>query len=291
MGAFISEHVDSKTYIEKHGQVQNSGRVNPWVAMGFQFGQYTIGGILSGDIKLGGDGKGGKDGKVDEDTQKQIDAKTVELNKVFDDVKAITGTEVKSSSAIGTAVTSLNSEIQGLETKVSGDKSSASIQETIKTYFNEDGTSKFTDNDELNGVAPLPPSVTYDSLQQQLANAIEIETQIQNKKAELARLQGLQGQAENIELEILRLQDSFAEPEVKYDVAQESKDLNRFNTVLKSFPTGNKATQEDVDKLIKAFNGDAGNEESVVSQKHAKMAIDLLKKSYPNLNWSALQSA
>ena len=313
MGLFLANHENYDAYVERRSRngaytnaqnTYNTGNTD-WAAYGIMGGVSIFGALLN---KIGsnsdGQGEGDDDDVIDDETQKQIEAKKNELNQLYSENDVTSGKElIKATKAQQEKIDNLNTilggqkrvseslstDLKNLETQKTSITTRISVLEN--TPVEERGTNYQT---ELSDLKRALQDIN-NKIGEKNKEIIEQDTKIQSTEVDLRAATNILaiyntsiGRAENIEQEIRQLKGKKLPKEVTYDVKQETTDLKRFNEVLKNFPIQPK--QEDVDKIITAFNSQAGNSESQVNQKHAIEAIKILKNKYSNsnLDWKAL---
>lgn len=222
------------------------------------------------------DGKGGSTKKANgDDISNKINEKNAELTTILSQA------DVSTNSQLTSKISALDAEIKSAELEVSGDKSSASIQSKIDKYIIDnadfiDKNSSSYDPDYESGLA---------SLEQAKADAIQKETDLNAKKIELARLETIKGQADNINNEIIQLKGQAIDADIKYNVEKETQDIKSFMSALKDFQAA-KTDEEKKAKgqaLINAYkNGDAQNgaegvQQSTVTKAYNEILVPQLK--------------
>lgn len=286
-GLFIQNHEKHEKYVQNHTSSNNPFGVSGCNYGGLNFGELAVSGITSGAslfFQYWGEGKGAIDSEsvqVDEATQKLIDQKTQELTTVLAPANAITQKSAESSKQLSKHITGFEKDITKLESKVSGDKSSASIQKLINEYFDENGNPKTVTNENGEEVAIDTKGYDYNKLNKQLEDAKSIEADIKTKKEQLVQLNTIKGQTENIEIEIERLYNSGSSPEIEYDVAQETKDISDFMTKLKAFQTNPNVTTAQA--LKDSYTNDGSNKDKGIQQASVVKAYSMVSDKVDNI--------
>ena len=306
MGLFIKNHTNYDDLPVKQSQSSQlqSAQVNgnDYASLGMS-AVNSIFGLLT-NIS---DGKGGTedDKGNDSETRNKIDAKKQELKNLYsvngiknekdlykkvkkqsDKVKNLSSEVITLSASLQTInqrLSSLNTQYNNVTTQINELKKTESTKADDMNYINQLSILK----EQLREIESQIQGVKNES-SEKIAQLDKKQNELNIEQTEFAKLAGIAAQAENLENEILQLKGKSLTHNVNYNVEQETKDLSRFNTALKSFPkTG--ATQEDAENLINAFNNsDSENKETMVNQKNAIVAMRLIKQANPKLDWSKL---
>ncbi len=313
MGLFIKNH---SNYNDLPVKQSNTAQFQTAQVNNIDYASFSMSAVNSvfGLLTNMCDGKGGidnqttKGGKIDSETQKKIDAKEYELKNLYStidvknekdlykkvkkqsDMVINLSNEVNSLSAslqiINQNLSSLNTQYSNVTTQINDLKKSESANANDTNYINQLNLL----NNKLRELESKIQAANNE-LSTKRAQLEKKQNELNIKQTEFAKLAGVAAQAENLENEILQLKGKSLTHDVNYNVEQETKDLSRFNTALKSFPkTG--ATQDDADNLINAFNNSGSeNKETVVTQKNAILAMKFIKQANPELDWSKLNIA
>lgn len=309
MGLFLQNHQNYDKYAGNRTVSPNYGQ--NYYNCEFGFGELLVSGLTQGASIFfqawDADGKGGSDDELDPETQKKVDAKEQELQELLsangiENEKGLPKkikSENKHLEKITKDLQNLNTSFNSLQSDLSALNSEYSSVADKINQLKKFSATKGNDTDYNNQLAALNKKLQSiqekinrknDEISELNKKIIDKNNELDTQQAELLRLMGVSAQAENIVNEIFQLQGESLTHNVDYDIEQETEDLSRFNTALKSFPK-NGATQDDVDKIINAFNGNQENSETVVNQRHAITAIKLIKMSNPDLDWSKLNVA
>ena len=173
------------------------------------------------------------------------------VKKQSDKVKNLSSEVITLSASLQTInqrLSSLNTQYNNVTTQINELKKTESTKADDMNYINQLNLL----NDKLRELESKIQD-TNDERSTKIAQLDKKQNELNIEQTEFAKLAGIAAQAENLENEILQLKGKSLTHNVNYNVEQETKDLSRFNTALKSFPkTG--ATQEDAENLINAFN-------------------------------------
>ena len=241
----------------------------------------------------------------DKEIEEKIKAKTSDLDDVFKE--ASTGYSSKianiedlnnaindlykenNSSYLNTGVQSAATNLANLKNSVSGQNSSSSIANGLRTYYSDvpECTQVKPEYIDKQSNEPILPA-GVEQKKEAYKKAIDIEQkQIpeaqkkleEAKSAELARLTALKGQAENLQNEIDGLRKQVGSDGKKFDVKQETSDIKTFMDALKAFQADK--TKENAQKLKKAFEGN-GSKGSGIQQKSVTTAYNMVKADVEN---------
>ena len=242
----------------------------------------------------------------DKATEEKIKAKTSELDVVFSEASTGYSNKIANIEDLNNAINDLykennpsylNSGVQSaatnlanLKNSVSGQNSSSSIANELRTYYSDVPECKQVKPeyiDKQSNQPILPAGIEQRKKAYETAIAIE-QKQIpeaqkkleEAKAAELARLTALKGQVENLQNEIDGLREQVGFDGEKFDVKQETSDIKTFMDALKAFQANK--TKENAQKLKKAFEGN-GSEGSGIQQKSVAHAYDMVKADVENV--------
>ena len=143
-------------------------------------------------------------------------------------------------------ITSLNKK---LETAKSGlnalGGSSSAIETGMNKYYDASGNLKdecYKIDANGNKTQTITPPKTFNEYQQAIQDAKDLEDDIANittdlntKTNEVAQLQTVKGQVDNINNRILQLQGGTLDSDIKYDVKEEVSDIKSFKSALDAY--------------------------------------------------------
>ena len=247
MGLFLKykDYYKNETVVQSQPRttVNNNGKQD-YVAQTINTGVSIFGSLLS----YTSDGKGGNDNEpeISKENQAKIDSLQSKLKEnVY--------------SKCGGTAESLNNAIQ------KGNDAVNAAQSKVDSFKN--GTDEFAA--KIDEIKKQNPDADTFHLEVQRAKQMQIaEQELKNAQSYKANMQVLKAEEENTLLEIERLKNENASPEVKYDVKEETSQLHNFNTKLRKFTdiisnlddsVTNEQKKSAAQELKDAYFGKSGN--------------------------------
>ena len=210
--------------------------------------------------KLGESDDSSNDAELNDENKKKIEEKEKELASVYSEAG------VNSYKELNNAITAQDTKINQIQGELNSIGSSASIQAQIKDYENrlsleQDGEEDVYKNE-------------IERLKGELIKAERKEEELEQAKIEKVRLVSLLGKADNIKLEINKLNGESTG--VDYDVEKETQDIKKFMCALSDFKS---SPSEESAKKLKAIyeKGAETGGDNGIDNKSIQKAWDLIK--------------